>query len=127
MTRNVRFLTGISPLLVSTGVIASGNLGLGTWLIETAAEDGRPDSQKYDEAFRLLKPLAKAGNAEVEFEVATLYAGGLGRLPVDFRQAAGLMKSAADKGLPKAQFMMGHYHEEGVGVRTKAPMKIGGE
>ncbi len=27
------------------------------------------------------------------------------------------MKSAADKGLPKAQFMMGHYHEEGVGVR----------
>ncbi len=117
MTRNVRFLMGVSLLLVSTGVIASGNLGLGTWLIETAAEDGRPDSPKYDEAFRLLKPLATAGNAEAEFQVATLYAGGLGSLPVDFRQAAGLMKSAADKGLPKAQFMMGHYHEEGVGVR----------
>ncbi len=117
MTRNVRLLMAISLLLVSTGAVASGSLGLGTWLIEAAAEEGWPDSPKYDEAFRLLRPLATAGNAEAEFQVATLYAGGLGSLPVDFRRAAGLMKSAADKGLPKAQFMMGHYHEEGVGVR----------
>ncbi len=72
MTRNVPLLMGISLLLVSSGVVASGNLGLGTWLIEAAAEEGRPDSPKYDEAFQLLKPLATAGNAEAEFQVATL-------------------------------------------------------
>ena len=119
MTRNIRLLMAISLLLASAGVVASGSLGLGTWLMEAAAEEGRPDSPKYDEAFRLLRPLATAGNAEAEFRVATLYAAGLGSLQVDFRQAAALMKSAADKGLPKAQIMMGHYHEKGVGVRPE--------
>ncbi len=117
MTRKVRLLMGIALWLAGTGTAASENLGLGTWLIEAAAAEGRPDSPKYDEAFRLLSPLATAGNAEAEFQVATLYANGLGSLSVDFRRAAGLMKRAADKGLAKAQFMMGHYHEAGVGVR----------
>ena len=116
MRKHRRLLIAVSLLLTACGAAATDNLRLGTWLMEEAAAEGRPDSPKYDEAFRFLRPLALAGNAEAQFHLANLYSGGLGSLPMDSGRAARLMRSAAAQGLAKAQFMMGHYHEEGVGV-----------
>jgi TPR repeat protein len=66
-------------------------------------------------AFRLLMPLADAGNADAQFVLGVLNANGRG-VPANKAAAAEWYRRAAEQGLPEAQNNLGALYAAGEGV-----------
>ena len=72
--------------------------------------------QDYKKAVSLLKPLAKSGDEEAQYQLATMYRRGQGIAP-DENKAAYWMLQSAKQGYMRAQYGIGIYLEEGIGVK----------
>lgn len=72
----------------------------------------------YTTAFRIWKPLAEAGDAEAQYNLAILYERGLGVLR-DLSQAFDLCHMAALQGLPQAQVELGRLYARGWGTAQR--------
>ena len=66
-------------------------------------------------AARLLRPLAKQGNTEAQFKLATLYYSGKG-VRQNYTEAADLYRHAAEHGHPVAQSNLATLYYRGEGV-----------
>lgn len=75
---------------------------------------------KYEEALPLLRKLSETGDAGSSFCLAEMYAGGLGGLPADASQAAGLYLKAARGGHAEAQFRLARALDSGLGGANHA-------
>jgi TPR repeat protein len=74
----------------------------------------------YAKAFALFTPLAKAGNAEAQYNLAMLYRTGKGTQK-DLSASYEWFRRAADQGVPDAQYYVGYMFDSGEGVE-KNPM-----
>ena len=83
--------------------------------IETARD--LMDAHDYPAAMELLRPAAKAGNAEAEELIGVMYASGLGVPKDDVRAFEWYLRSAM-KGHAGAQSGVGWYYEVGRGMPT---------
>jgi TPR repeat protein len=81
------------------------------------AEDGNTAFQErdFDEAFEVLLPLAKEGDAEAQFKVGFMYVHGRG-VDRDFDEAMRWMTAAAEQGYPEAQYNLALSYDIGRGV-----------
>ena len=70
----------------------------------------------YPTALRLLRPLAKGGNAEAQNNLGLMYATGRG-VQQDYTVAAKWYRMAADKGVASAQNNLGVMYTGGQGVQ----------
>jgi chromosome segregation ATPase len=75
------------------GDLASGTLSLARW----------------------LEP-ANDGDAEAQYFVARIHANGMDNVPVNYSEAAGWYKRAADQGFSEAKQELGYLYERGLGV-----------
>jgi hypothetical protein len=69
----------------------------------------------YPEAVQWLRKAANLENAQAQFNLAVLYASGMG-MPQDNEYAALLFRKAANQGIAAAQFNLGVMYREGAGV-----------
>jgi TPR repeat protein len=65
------------------------------------------------DAVKELTPLAEQGNADAQFNLASLYYQGLG-VPQDYKQAVKWFRKSADQGNTSAQVNLGTIYAEGV-------------
>lgn len=72
-------------------------------------------NKNYAEAYRQWKAAADGGNAEAQFDLALLYAQGLG-VTRDLGTAMRWYRSAADQGNAQAQFALGQIYSRGWGA-----------
>jgi TPR repeat protein len=100
----------------------SGLLGLGVlWLAampafaDTAAGLAAFKNKDYQKAYREWKAAADAGQAEAQFDLGVLYAGGLG-VHRDFTAAASWYRKAAEQGNAEAQYALGQLYSRGWGI-----------
>ena len=96
--------------------------GCGTTLAQEAgggAVDRAVDSAirtgQYAQAAALLARMANSGNAEAQYQLASLYRSGRG-VPLDETLAFKWMKAAAEHGHARAQFNLGAMYLAGRGV-----------
>ncbi len=73
------------------------------------------ENSEFPEAFALLEPAARAGNADAEELIGVMYAMGLGVEQDDVRAFEWYLRSAM-KGHPGAQSGVGWYFETGRGI-----------
>ena len=73
-------------------------------------------TQNFDKAVSILKPLAKKGDKEAQYQLAVMYGNGQGTA-VDPAKAAEWMLKSARQGYERAQYSMGVLYEEGAGVK----------
>jgi hypothetical protein len=80
-------------------------------------EEGRAAYERgdYATAIKKLRPLAEAGNAEVQNNLGAMYAKGHG-VPQDAKEAAKWYRKAAEQGVAKAQAALGGMYFRGLGV-----------
>lgn len=78
------------------------------------------ERRDYPTAHALLLPLAKAGNAEAQFQLGQLYHYGRG-VPEDDVAALGWFERAARQGSAKAQYELGNMYAFGFGVVPDDP------
>lgn len=71
--------------------------------------------QDFQAAFQLLEPLAKAGDAVAQHNLAVLYQDGLG-MPQNNQKAFYWYEQAAQGGEAEAQFMVGLMYSDGIGI-----------
>ena len=83
-------------------------------LQDALAAIGRKD---YPQAVRMLEPLARAGNAQAQLRLGTLYYHGHGVRESD-AQAAQWYERAAKQGLPEAQYLLGNMYAYGLAPTT---------
>lgn len=97
--------------VVILGVALAGSVVCGPY------EDGMDayKRQDYATALTLWKPLADQGNRSAQYNLATMYANGLG-VPKDYPNAVKWFRSAADQGDASAQYNLGYMHTQGLGV-----------
>ena len=69
----------------------------------------------YSETFKHLRPLAKQGMAEAQFNLGNMYDMGLG-VPQDHEKAVNWFRLAAEQEFEDAQFSLGMMYEFGLGV-----------
>jgi hypothetical protein len=69
----------------------------------------------YAEEMRVIKPLAEAGNAQAEYNIAALYDNGLG-VGQDRQQAIHWYQSSAEQGYPFAEYNLGAHYAAGEGT-----------
>jgi TPR repeat protein len=100
-----RLLIGIA-VLAGPALVAAGPLDEGV----AALEAGR-----YEEALHLLRPLAEAGDAEAQLNLAALYDIG-GGVPKDRAQAAAWYRRAAELGHAQAAVNLAVMYEAGSGL-----------
>lgn len=74
------------------------------------------DKGDYAKAAKLLKPLAKNGNAAAQFKLATLYYRGKG-LPPSQKEALRLYRLSAEQGHTVAQSNLATMYYRGEGIR----------
>lgn len=79
---------------------------------DAQAAHGRRD---YATALRLWRPLADQGNAEAQYALGFMYAGGQG-VPQNNAEAAKWWRLAADQGNTFAQYNLGTLYDNGKGV-----------
>jgi hypothetical protein len=72
--------------------------------------------QDYTAAISYFTPLAEAGNAEAEHNLAMLYRDGKG-VKKNLATSAAWFRRAAEQGLSDAQFYLGYLYDKGEGVR----------
>jgi TPR repeat protein len=96
--------------------------GCGTTLAQEAgggaidrAVDSAIRSGQYAQAAALLARMANSGNAEAQYQLASLYRSGRG-VPLDETLAFKWMKAAAEHGHARAQFNLGAMYLAGRGV-----------
>ncbi|QPF94531.1 tetratricopeptide repeat protein [Bradyrhizobium commune] len=107
MIRSSRpFLAAIVLALAATGVAHADTLGAGS------AAFSRGD---YNNAARLLLPLAERGNAQAQGMVGFMYATGQG-LPQAYDAAGYWYRQAAEQGDTTAQYLLGLAYDKGQGV-----------
>lgn len=70
----------------------------------------------YVAAYRLWRPAAEQGNAELQFKLGTMSEWGLGVAP-DYREAVKWYHKAAEQGHAEAQFTLGFMYGAGQGVQ----------
>lgn len=70
---------------------------------------------RYDQAFRLLQPLAQQGDVRAQYNLGILYRDGQG-VAQDYRQAVAWFQKAANQELAQAQVNLGVRYEKGQGV-----------
>lgn len=70
----------------------------------------------YVAAYRIWKPAAEQGDAELQFKLGTMSEWGLGIEP-DYREAVKWYHRAAEQGHAEAQFTLGFMYGSGQGVR----------
>ncbi len=75
-----------------------------------AAEQG-----DYEKAFQIFEPLAEAGNAEAQHNLAILYRGGHG-VEKDLGKSQHWFLRAAEQGIAAAQYNLGYMYDLGEGV-----------
>jgi len=75
-----------------------------------AAEQG-----DYEKAFRIFTPLAEAGDAEAQHNLAILYRGGHG-VAKDLDKSRQWFLRAAEQGVAAAQYNLGYMYDMGEGV-----------
>ncbi len=75
-----------------------------------AAEQG-----DYEKAFRIFTPLAEAGDAEAQHNLAILYRGGHG-VAKDLDKSRQWFLRAAEQGIAAAQYNLGYMYDMGEGV-----------
>jgi len=103
-------------------LVASAFLALGHFYLEGIPETYvKPDPVMAREMFQIAASVY--GDAEAQYQLATLYLHGTG-LAKDGRQAARWFKNAADKGLRRAQAMLGNMLFKGQGVARQAPLGL---
>lgn len=73
-------------------------------------------SLDYEAALDLWTPLAEAGDARAQYQLAIMYYRGEG-LPQDYETAAAWYRRAAEAGDVDAQLNLGLMHARGLGVR----------
>ncbi len=78
------------------------------------------ERQDYAGAHALLMPLAKAGNAEAQFQLGRLYHYGRG-VPEDDVAALGWFERAARQGSAQAQYELGNMYAFGFGIAPGDP------
>ena len=69
----------------------------------------------YGTAIRQLRPLAKQGNANAQFNLGIMYSEGKG-FPQDYAEAVKWYRKAAEQGLANAQYNLGFMYYNGRGV-----------
>jgi TPR repeat protein len=69
----------------------------------------------YEEAYRLIKPLAEQGYAKAQYNLALTYEYGRG-VPQDYAEAVKWYRGAAEQELPEAQIILGFMYYKGRGV-----------
>lgn len=74
------------------------------------------EARDYAAAIREWRPLADAGDAKSQFNMALLYYEGQG-VPQNYSEAARWFQSAADQGYAKAQLNLGALYGAGRGVK----------
>jgi len=108
-------------------IVLSALLALsGVTFAEAGIEEGLAAYQRkdYAKAMEILKPLAENGNAEAQYILAEMYAGGQG-VAKDEQEAVKLVLKSAGNGNVKAQdtlafWAMREFREKGQGVENKA-------
>jgi TPR repeat protein len=73
-------------------------------------------TQNFDKAVSILKPLAKKGDKQAQYQLAVMYSNGQGTAEDPAKAAQWMMKSAR-QGYKRAQYSMGVLYEEGTGVK----------
>ena len=66
----------------------------------------------YAAALQEWRPLAEGGDAQAQFRLGGMYAGGQG-VPQDWNEAVKWYRRAAEKGLADAQYMLGATYQRG--------------
>jgi TPR repeat protein len=102
---------------IHTGVLVSAGL---LFLVPASFADTAGGMQAfrnkdYAEAYRQWKTAAEAGDSEAQFDLAVLYAQGLG-VSRDLGIAMRWYRSAAEKGNAQAQFALGQIYSRGWGA-----------
>jgi TPR repeat protein len=95
-------------LLIGVGVAGAADLDVGLEAFRR---------QDYATALREWAPLARAGDSRAQFNLALLYARGLGVRRDDAR-AAELYAKAAEAGIARAQYELGLAFTSGIGVEV---------
>lgn len=85
-------------------------------LADFAAGLAAYDKQDYATAFKEWKPIAEAGDAQVQLNLGLLYYDGKG-VPQSYSDAVLWFRRAADQGQAKAQLNLGAMYSTGKGVR----------
>jgi TPR repeat protein len=69
----------------------------------------------FEEALKLLRPLAEQGNAEAQLHLGFSYSGGLG-VQKDYDQAVKWYRRAADQGEHASQYFLGAHYKDGIAL-----------
>ena len=69
----------------------------------------------YERAFEIFLPLAEAGDAEAQYNLAILYRGGHG-VAKDLQKSHQWFLRAAEQGIAAAQYHLGYMYDTGEGV-----------
>ena len=75
----------------------------------------------YDSAVPLLEAQAGQGNAQAQYQLASLYRSGTG-VPRDHEAAVGWLRKAAESGHPQAQYNLGVMYENGWGTTVNTTL-----
>jgi len=96
---------------------ASVNAGDTPVVGETGIEAGLKavENKDFDKAFSLFAPLAEAGNAEAQHNLAMLYRTGKG-VQKDLSASYDWFRRAAEQGVSDAQYYLGYMYDGGEGV-----------
>ncbi|VAW93222.1 hypothetical protein MNBD_GAMMA20-1718 [hydrothermal vent metagenome] len=105
--RAVFFLALLMLVYFAPGLVVAGELDEGM----LAAEQG-----DYEKALRIFSPLAEAGNAEAQHNLAILYRSGHG-VAKDLDKSRYWFLHAAEQGIAAAQYNLGYMYDMGEGVK----------
>ena len=106
----------ITFLLVFTAEAATQNATLDDAKLAIRTQD-------FAKAASILKPLAKKGDKQAQYQLAVLYRNGQGAKK-DPDKAFLWMKRSANQGYKRAQYSLGTLYEAGVGVKVNADKKV---
>ena len=99
-------LTALTCLILFTTPVVAGDWG--------DAIDAY-DAGDYQEAFRLLEPLAEQGNAQAQYKLGLMYGSGEG-VTQDYAKAVPWYRRAAEQGHLDAQLYLANKYQFGFGV-----------
>ena len=101
---------GAAALALAGALLASGPCAAQYEIGMRALERG-----DYAEAWLILKPMAEAGDARAQNDVAVMHALGLG-VPASMETAAAWLERAAEGGIAEARARLGWMYYRGIGV-----------
>ncbi|NOQ89523.1 MAG: hypothetical protein GQ549_01105, partial [Gammaproteobacteria bacterium] len=74
-------------------------------------------TQDFATAAKILKPLARKGDKQAQYQMAVLYRNGQG-IKENPKNSAYWMDKSARQGYERAQYLLGTYYEDGIGVKS---------